>query len=146
MVQNDVVALVDLLRALRAQRSYRKARAKSSRAPRRMLAAAERRAVLDKTGGRCHICGGDVAERWQADHVLAHSGAGMDAKDNYLAAHSLCNNYRWDYMLEEFQLILKLGVWLRTQIERQTDMGRLVAEQFVVHERRRVARRVRRRS
>ena len=27
---------------------------------------------------------------------------------NYLAAHAICNNYRWNYGAEEFQLILKL--------------------------------------
>lgn len=35
----------------------------------------------------------------------------MDSADNFLPAHSTCNNYRWDYLAEEFELILKLGVW-----------------------------------
>jgi hypothetical protein len=33
-----------------------------------------------------------------------------------LPAHSTCNNYRWDYLPEEFQYILKLGVWASTQM------------------------------
>lgn len=71
-----------------------------------------------KTGGPCHICGGLIDGRWQADHVLAYSGGGGHAADNYLPAHELCSIYRWDYLAEEFQEILKLGVWARTQIER----------------------------
>jgi hypothetical protein len=51
-----------------------------------------------------------------------------------LPAHFLCNNYRWDYSAEEFQQILKLGVWIRTQIERESTVGRLAARYFLVHE------------
>jgi hypothetical protein len=103
---------------------------------------------LGSTRKRCHICGGEIApdERWQADHVLAHSGGGAHATDNYLPAHALCNNYRWDYLPEEFQLILKLGVWVRTQVERGTSIGIAVGEAFVAHERHREARRRRKRT
>jgi hypothetical protein len=78
---------------------------------------------------------------WQADHVLAHSGGGEHRADNYLPAHVLCNNYRWDYSAEEFQHILKLGVWLRTQIELAKPVGRLAAKHFVAHEKKRHGRR-----
>lgn len=50
--------------------------------------------------------------------MLAHSGVVAHRLDNYLPAHTLCNNYRWNYGCEEFQLILKLGVWPRAQIEK----------------------------
>jgi hypothetical protein len=97
---------------------------------------------LDATGKRCHICGGKiVGDKWQADHVLAHSGGGLHALDNYLPAHALCNNYRWDYSAEEFQHILKLGVWIRTQIERGTPVGKMAARQFLSHEKSRLKRR-----
>ena len=111
------------------------------RGPRVSLTAAERRQVLAKTAGRCHICGGKVeGKAWQADHVMAHSAGGVHNVDNYLPAHSLCNNYRWDYLPEEFQYILKLGVWTRTQIERGTLLGNSVANSFAGHEARRVKR------
>jgi hypothetical protein len=76
-----------------------------------------------------------------ADHVLAHSGGGEHDVDNYLSAHALCNNYRWDYSADEFQYILKLGVWLRTQIELAKPVGRLAAKHFVAHEKKRQGRR-----
>jgi hypothetical protein len=138
-----VEQLTSLLRALRVERRSRKAALKGLGRRRRPLSAAERGRILDKTAGRCHICGGMVDERWQADHVLAHSGGGAAEADNYLAAHTLCNNYRWDYLPEEFQLILKLGVWARTQVERNTSLGEQIASAFVAYEK---ARRKRRRG
>ncbi len=114
----------------------------SVRHPRSSLTAAERSAILAKTSGRCHICGGEVeVGKWQADHVIAHSAGGNHKVDNYLPAHSSCNNYRWDYLPEEFQYILKLGVWARTQIERGTAVGYDVASAFEGYETRRVKRR-----
>lgn len=127
-------------------RALRKARPRSDAAvPRRRRNSLGRNArseLLQKTGGRCHICGGEIGgESWQADHVLAHSAGGKHDLTNYLPAHSLCNNYRWFYGSEEFQWILKLGVWMRTQIERETRIGKQVGQQFVRYERHRSSRR-----
>jgi hypothetical protein len=135
--------LISRLRALRAERRARKAAQKQLVRRRRALSLVERQRVHAKTAGRCHICGGIVDEGWQADHVLAHSGGGGVEADNYLAAHALCNNYRWDYLPQEFQTILKLGVWARTQIERNTSLGQQIASAFVAYEK---TRRNRRRS
>ena len=134
-------AFVQLLRAFRhARREQHKVNRKIDRR-RKMLTTTQRRTVLAKTAGRCHICGGAINGKWQADHVLAHSSGGEHIEDNYLPAHSLCNNYRWDYSAEEFQHILKLGVWIRHQIELQTSVGRLAAKRFIVHEANRIKRR-----
>ena len=131
------VHLIDL----RRQRG--RGKRNSVRQPRISLTAAERLQVLAKTAGRCHICGGKIEdERWQADHVIAHSAGATHQVDNYLPAHSTCNNYRWDYLPEEFQYILKLGVWARTQIERGTTVGNDVASTFAGYEARRVKRRI----
>lgn len=114
----------------------------STRQPRASLTAAERQKVLVKTAGCCHICGGTIeGDKWQADHVIAHSAGGTHHVDNYLPAHATCNNYRWDYLPDEFQCILKLGVWARTQIERGTTVGNDFAKAFSGHEARRVKRR-----
>ena len=78
---------------------------------------------------------------WHADHVKPHSGGGQQAVDNYLPAHATCNNYRWDYLPEEFELILKLGVWAREQVEKGTAEGRIIQEKFALKEQRRIARR-----
>jgi hypothetical protein len=55
----------------------------------------------------------------------------------------MCNNYRWDYLAEEFQEILRLGVWLKTRIERKTEVGKNAADKFIKSEKRRIGRRAR---
>ena len=85
-----------------AARQKRLAAETKKRGRRISLTPTERVAVRDKTGGRCHICGGLVGENWQADHVLCHSDDGPHSPENYLASHALCNNYRWDYSPKNF--------------------------------------------
>jgi len=127
------------VKELRKRRELRKS---AHRRPRpKKLSKTERDTVVAKTGNRCHICGGDIEDNWQADHVMAHSGGGTHDVNNYLPAHPTCNNYRWDYLPEEFELIMKLGVWTRTQIDKGSSVGRAVAEQFAKHENRRLSRR-----
>ena len=129
------------LTQLRTQREELKGSAKSPNRMRHTLSPDQRKAILLKTDGRCHVCGGAIEGTWQADHVLAHSGGGNDSAENYLPAHGTCNNYRWDYLPEEFQEILRMGVWLRTQLERQTRIGKLAGVVFIAHEKRRLGRR-----
>ena len=128
------------LRALRdARRQNKAAQAKRNR---KSLNAAQRAQVLESTAGHCHICGGAIHDSpWQADHVLAHSAGGGHSLSNYLPAHALCNNYRWDYSAEEFQYILRLGVWARTQVELGTRVGEAIASRFAADDARRAKRR-----
>ena len=133
--------LVAELRVLRDRRLTVHAESRDARLRRTALSRQERQQVLATTASRCHVCGGAVDRTWQADHVLAHSGGGPHAVDNYLPAHELCNTYRWDYLPEEFQVILKLGVWARTQVVNETAAGKVIADGFTAHERRRLSRR-----
>ena len=131
------------LHQIHEDRRQLKEASRSSRPARQQLSEVERAHILAKTAGRCHVCGGLITDSgWHADHVLAHSAGGTHSADNYLPAHAICNSYRWDYSAEEFQHILKLGVWARTQVERRTEIGREVADAFLVYERARNARRV----
>ncbi len=108
---------------------------------RKRLTTSERKSVLAKTNRRCHICGGKISGRWHADHVLPHSVGGTHKVDNFLPAHALCNNYRWDYSEKEFQYILKIGVWARKEIEDRTVLGHDMGTKFLGHERVREKRR-----
>lgn len=130
-------SLQDRLKELHTRRENQKKLL--GRPKRKRLNKAERAIILKYTNRKCHICGGDIDDRWQADHVRAHSGGGKHALDNYLPAHSTCNNYRWDYLPEEFELILKLGVWSKTQVERGTKIGREIEKRFGIYEKQRVA-------
>jgi len=120
----------------------REAKARSKSLARKALTKNQRLEIFGKTGGRCHICGGIIREtNWDADHVLSHSKGGSHAVENYLPAHKLCNNYRWDYLPEEFQEILKLGVWVRTQVARKSAVGKLIEDKFGQYESRKRRRR-----
>jgi len=140
---NIFESTADFVARLRSLRSLRRDRKLELRGHvvRTHLSAAERDVVFRKTAGRCHVCGGLIEGAWEADHVFSHSLGGQHSADNYLPAHPICNNYRWFYGTEEFQWILKLGVWLRTQIESETALGRLAAKAFCSHERTRAGRR-----
>lgn len=127
---------------LKRLRERRRKGQNASSTGRQTLTKDQRTIILPKTGGRCHICGGEIkkGEKWQADHVLAHALGGKHSTANYLAAHSICNSYRWHYGSEEFQWILNLGVWIRTIIEKRGSLGMSIAEKFVKSEKSRISR------
>jgi len=104
------------LKALRRKRETIQKQA--TKVPRKALSREERVTILSKTGGHCHICGGMIAPAfyWEADHVLRQSVGGGGTLENYLAAHGLCNAYRWDHLPEEMQWVLKIGIWARKQM------------------------------
>lgn len=130
------------LQGLKKIRRKKIAQNRKSREKRKSLTKNQKNDVLAKTRGRCHICGGKVldAKSWQADHVISYAQGGKHTIDNYLPAHAICNHYRRSYTSDEFQWILKLGVWLRTQIEQENSQAMELAERFVSHEIRRQAR------
>lgn len=89
-----------------------------------ILSKEQRQRVYNKTDGLCHVCGTKLEiDNFQADHVKPFSGGGHNIVDNFLPACSHCNNYRWDYSPEEIQWILKLGVWLKTEIQTKSKEG-----------------------
>jgi len=138
----DADHLRRILCKLRARRKKRVRRLRVNRISRRSPNSESRKKVLEKTEGRCHICGGVLeGDDWHADHVLAYAAGGSRSLDNYLPTHSLCNSYRRCFSDVEFQWILKLGVWLRTQIANDTKIGRMAGQRFCQKEWQRVGRR-----
>jgi hypothetical protein len=137
--------LLVLLRALQNQRRESHLIHRSSGRKRVLPNAELRSAIFKKTGGRCHICGGALEEkRWKADHVESHSRGGLHSEDNFLPAHGLCNGYRWDYSPEEFQWILKIGVWARNRMRKaENSLDRELLQAFFNHETHRLKRRKR---
>ncbi|MGO8985382.1 MAG: HNH endonuclease [Terriglobales bacterium] len=117
--------LVARLRHLRRKRRKQHEKHRTGGSPRNAPRGEARKKVLKQTARRCHICGGLIAKRWQADHVLAHSRGGPNSPENYLPAHRLCNRYRSDFSSEEFQWILKMGVWSRTMMQKSFPNGGL---------------------
>lgn len=102
----------------------------------------QRKLIHQKTAGKCHVCGRDVAlAGFQADHVRSHASGGDSIIDNFLPACETCNNYRWHYLPDEFQWILKLGVWAKTEIANDTKLGKRLADVFIAKEQSREKRR-----
>ena len=123
-------------------RNARRRLQKEQTPPGKGLSAAERTAVLEKTAGRCHICGGVIRGAWQADHVFARASGGHGRASNFLPAHALCNNYKSNYLPEELQWVLKIGVWARLKMEQGKGcLGREMLPMFFEQEIRREARR-----
>lgn len=124
---------------LRLHQQRRAGKTKQKRIP---LTRAARQQILAKTGGQCHVCGQPLTvDRFEADHVKAHTSGGASIVDNYLPACKTCNNYRWFYLAEEFQWILKLGVWARTEVEKGSAIGTQIGQKFTKGEGRREIRR-----
>jgi len=132
--------LADKFRELRNERDQRNAKQRLACKP--LRARLNRSAILDKTAGRCHICGGDITpgSYWEADHVFPSSGGGPSDIGNYLAAHGLCNTAKWDQSGEELQWVLKIGVWAKKQMEGKSELGCTMLNLFWSSEQKRVMR------
>jgi len=118
--------LSKLRNARRRWQEKRRARGVS----RQQISEIRRAEILAKTAGLCHLCGGKISGDWSADHVLAHRRGGRHRLDNFLAAHRLCNGYRWDYSPQELQWVLAIGIWARLEMERQSPLGAELLRRF----------------
>lgn len=141
-VHRDGAEYAKYLLHLRSLRRRHRDSARSSVKRRLRLSGERREQIKSKTGGRCHLCGEVLRDKWDVDHLNAHSRGGSAAADNCLPACKTCNNYRWDYTSEEMRELMKLGVWVRRQIEDRSGLGVEVADKFVRHEQSRMRRRV----
>jgi 5-methylcytosine-specific restriction endonuclease McrA len=61
------------------------------RDPRRAFNATERIALFILAGGRCEICGVELGDDWEADHVDPHSRGGRTLITNGQALCTPCN-------------------------------------------------------
>ncbi len=103
--------------------------------------------ILRKSNHLCHICGETIEENnFHADHISPHSLSGNCTPENFLASCSYCNNYRWNYLPEEIRWILKIGVWAKTQVEYETEIGKLLSNEFIEYEKLRESRRKQKRE
>jgi 5-methylcytosine-specific restriction endonuclease McrA len=83
-----------------------------------------RATVLAKTAGTCHVCGGAVGDEWQADHVVPFIRGGTSELDNYLPICVTCNRLRWSYPPTVFRMVIRLGIYAKDEIKRDTPLGR----------------------
>ncbi len=120
--------LQKLIRNLQQQRKATKVSGK----PRKALSAGDRKIVLHKTNGHCHLCGTTIStSNFHADHVVPHSKEGAHDLSNYLPSCAVCNHLRWHYSPEEIQLMLRLGRWLKTELVKEEAQNLDLANRFV---------------
>jgi len=99
------------------------------------LTTKQRELIFAKTNAHCHICGVELTlDAFQADYIKSHCMGGEHTENNYLPSCATCNNYRWHYSSEEIQVILKLGVWAKTKIMNDPELGLTMANEFVKYE------------
>ncbi|MGJ8641482.1 MAG: HNH endonuclease signature motif containing protein [Opitutaceae bacterium] len=100
-----------------------------------ILTREQRIRIHQKTDGRCHVCGCEVpVEGFEADHVKNHTSGGLCDEENFLPSCRTCNNYRWHYIPQELQWILKIGVWSKTQMTKETKIGKEMMKAFISHD------------
>jgi hypothetical protein len=124
---------------LKLVKSLRKIRWKVNRKfkgkKRSSLTKVQRQRILEKTNSRCHVCGIEIdLNGFHADHVKTHGSGGEHKENNYLPSCQTCNSYRWHFAPEELQIVLKLGVWAKGNLLRETELGLEIANDFVKHE------------
>ena len=128
------------VKKLRRQHLVRNKRPKVK--PRQALTAEQRKMVRDKTGSRCHLCGGKIRPGEEVfDHLLAHARGGKRDPANFLVAHAACNALRRDRGPDEFQFMLRIGMWARTQMEKQKPIGQDMVAEFLAYEQANIDRR-----
>ena len=97
---------------------------------RKTLTPKQRRLVSEKTGGLCHICGGELDERWAADHVRPFAKGGDNSIENFLPACYTCNRLKWHRSPEVIRFIMQLGIYAKKEIEKDSILGRKLADLF----------------
>ena len=100
--------------------------------PRRRFSpgAKARSLIFQKTGGLCHICGGELGDKWSADHVRPFASGGGNEIDNFLPACGICNRLKWHRSPNMIRFIMQLGIYAKKEIERDTPLGRKMAMLF----------------
>jgi len=91
-----------------------------------------RRRILSKTGGRCHVCGGPLGLKWEADHIRPRARGGMDMESNYLPACDVCNATRWNRSSKVIRRMLQLGMYLLPEIRRNSTLGKTVLAHYKI--------------
>lgn len=133
LLQRDIAGKKGLIKLIIILRQFRKEN--KIPAKRSVLTKKQRETVFAKTGGRCHVCGIELAlSNFHADHLKSHITGGMHEENNCLPSCSTCNNLRWHYSAEEMQVIMKLGRWLKTKLLDDSEESLSLANQFVKHE------------
>jgi len=78
--------------------------------------------IFNKTNGICHICGCEL-------DIESFSITG--SLENGLPACKSCKMIYDNYLPSEIKWMLKIGLWAKTQVEYETDIGKEIATEII---------------
>lgn len=117
------------LRRLKELRSKTKLKGKV-----KTLKKSEKTLIYEKTSGTCHICGCELSDK---KFSLTSSIKKEVSVENSMPACQSCKRLYDNYMPSEIKWIIKIGMWARTQIEFETEIGQEIAIELIVSEKER---------
>lgn len=95
---------------------------------RKLFSVTARKAILERTAGRCYSCGLPMAleDDWWIEHVLPHSHEGSDDVLNLLPSCRLCNFVRGNQSPTEIRKMLTVGYAMMSEVRKKTELGNAV--------------------
>jgi hypothetical protein len=65
-----------------------------------------------------------------ADHVASFASGAGSRPTNYLPAHRECNGFKWYYSPRELRWMLRMGIWARSRMERESRLSNDALDDF----------------
>lgn len=115
------------LRRLNNKRSEKKEKNSTSK----NIKKSEKELVFKKTNGSCHVCGCKLE---QEKFSITSSLGKENSIENSLPACQSCKRIFDNYLPSEIKWILKIGLWAKTQIEYETEIGKDIAIEIIEQE------------
>ncbi len=102
----------------------------------------QKKEIFEQTSGICHICGVHLT----IDKFSITTSIGANSEIKKMSACLTCKKNYDKYLPDEIRWAMKIGFWLKTQIEFETDLGNEVALRIIEEEKYRESKRKNKRT
>lgn len=111
--------------------SLLRSKSKKDKSCLKVLKKSEKEIVFNKTNGTCHICGCKLnLDKFSVTNSLKKE----NSVENCLPACQSCKRIYDNYLPSEIKWALKIGLWAKTQIEYETEIGKEIATEIIEQE------------
>lgn len=90
----------------------------------------QKKEIFELTNGVCHICGTHLT----SDNFSITSSLGANSEEKKMPACLTCKKIFDNYLPDEIRWALKIGLWVKTQIGFETDLGNEIALRIIEEE------------